>query len=207
MCTFAKRCIWTALLLSCLSYGFGIGEALCAEPIAKEPRAKEPTAKKPTARELVAKLRAAQEPLKRSIVKSESYRKWFNDFNTSKSPDLKKFNGESDIHFLMEMRYDGRRYAIRRRLWGTAAGPGNTESNPACTTWLYDGKWWYRTTFRPLDSAKNDIADIVQNPESPGGDLILGEPDAHLRGWYANVLEPIEDVLADARSLRAKPTV
>ena len=63
-----RRYIRMFLLFSCLSYGFSIRQALCAQPGAKEPGADRPTAK-----ELIERLRDAEAPLTRSIVKSETY--------------------------------------------------------------------------------------------------------------------------------------
>jgi len=197
MRTSAKRCIWTALLFSCLWYGFGIHEALCAESGAKASISKKPGADKPTAKALVEKLRAAQGAVTRSIIKSEAYTQWDNDYGNS--PDT----GKKDMHYLTEVRHDGRRYAVRLRVWGNVR-KGLSESHPGYTTYLCDGTRTYLIMYQPSEPPEEDVVSINDKPY-PGEKGMSGAvTEMYLRGFYANVDENVEAVLAGALSLKVR---
>jgi hypothetical protein len=154
--------------------------------------------------ELVAKLSAAHEPLKRSIIISEAYTKWENDYNKSANAFLRQHSGTMDLHEAAEMRYDGRRYAVRMRRWGTVTKkPELSEANPSCNLWMWDGSRFYGYAWIKSLSPDKCVLNICDGFKFPERELGGCGAEAVLRGYY-HTIRPVEEVLAGAQSLRRR---
>jgi len=153
----------------------------------------------PTPQDVLARYKANQDLLSRSITKSETHTQF-------EGMDKGKQVTASDLYSLTERGTDGDRVYVQMKRWGsTLKKPNVSEENPTFASWLWDGKRFVNNTSLASNPPERDIVIIEEGQKKPPGPTFNGGREAGLNGYLDETWDVrVDAALSGARSLKMR---